>query len=111
MQGLAKLSRKVVLIGGHPQLVASVRNRFEAEKNTCVELFWCTAQDGPRILKQATAQMKNATVVIILTGYNSHKLSIKVNRVCESLGIKPKLCNFTGITRVAEAIKTSLPTA
>lgn len=103
----ATLEGKVVIFGGHDRLETAVRNRL---RDSDVELIWCTAQAGPQIAEQAESHIASADLVLIMTGYTSHKLTEKAMQASQKLGKAPEMINTTGVIRVLEAIEYGLKT-
>lgn len=101
------LAGKVVVFGGHDRLASSVRNRL---RDSGVELVWCTAQDGPQIAGQAESHVSSADLLLIVTGYTSHKLTEKAMQAAQRAGITPEMINTTGVIRIMEAIEYGLKT-
>lgn len=97
------LSGKVVIVGGHDRLETAVRNRLRQSE---VELVWATSQTGPGIWAQVETQLSGADLVIVLTGYASHKLTEKV--LGGKGGRTPTYLTTTGMTRLVEAIEVGL---
>lgn len=100
-----QLEGKVVIFGGHDRLETAVRNRLRESK---VELVWCTAQTGPQIAEQAESHVANADLVLIMTGYTSHKLTDKAMQAAQRAGKSPEMINTTGVIRILEAIEYGL---
>jgi vacuolar-type H+-ATPase subunit I/STV1 len=101
------LEGKVVIFGGHDRLETAIRNRL---RDSNVSLVWCTAQAGPQIAEQAESHISTADLVLIMTGYTSHKLTDKAMKAAQSVGKTPEMINTTGIIRVLEAIEYGLKT-
>ncbi len=97
------LGGKVVIVGGHDRLETAVRNRLRQPE---VELVWATSQTGPGIWAQVEAQLPGADLVIVLTGYASHKLTEKV--LGGKGGKTPIYLTTTGMTRLVDAIEVGL---
>jgi hypothetical protein len=103
----AELAGKVVIFGGHDRLETAVRNRL---RDSGVDLVWCTAQAGPQIAEQTESHISSADLVLIVTGYTSHKLTDKAMKTARRLGQTPEMVNTTGVVRVLEAIEYALKT-
>jgi vacuolar-type H+-ATPase subunit I/STV1 len=101
----SQLEGKVVIFGGHDRLETSVRNRLR-EAN--VNLVWCTAQAGPQLAEQAESHIHKADLVLIVTGYTSHKLTDKAMQAAQRAGKAVEMVNTTGVVRVLEAIEYGL---
>jgi hypothetical protein len=101
------LEGKVVIFGGHDRLETAVRNRL---RDAEVNLVWCTAQAGPQIAEQAETHVANADLVLVLTGYTSHKLTDKALQAAQRVGKPVEMINTTGVVRVLEAIEYGLKT-
>lgn len=103
----AALEGKVVIFGGHDRLETAVRNRL---RDSDVNLVWCTAQAGPQIAEQAESHVASADLVLVMTGYTSHKLTEKAMQAVQRAGKTPEMVNTTGVIRVLEAIEYGLKT-
>ncbi|GAB4227449.1 MAG: hypothetical protein Kow00121_56130 [Elainellaceae cyanobacterium] len=103
----AILEGKVVIFGGHDRLEAAVRNRL---RDSDVELIWCTAQAGPQIAGQSESHVASADLVLVVTGYTSHKLTDKAVQAAQRTGKSVEMVNTTGVVRVLEAIEYGLKT-
>lgn len=101
------LEGKVVIFGGHDRLETAVRNRL---RDADVNLVWCTAQAGPQIAEQAETHVSNADLILVLTGYTSHKLTDKAVQAAQRVGKAVEMINTTGVVRVLEAIEYGLKT-
>lgn len=101
------LEGKVVIFGGHDRLETAVRNRL---RESDINLVWCTAQAGPQIAEQAETHVANADLVLVLTGYTSHKLTDKALQAAQRAGKPAEMINTTGVVRVLEAIEYGLKT-
>lgn len=101
------LEGKVVIFGGHDRLETVIRNRL---REVNVNLIWCTAQAGPQIAEQAETHIANADLVLVLTGYTSHKLTDKAMQAAQRVGKSVEMINTTGVVRVLEAIEFGLKT-
>ena len=99
------LEGKVVIFGGHDRLETSIRNRLR-ESN--VNLVWCTAQAGPQLAEQAESHICKADLVLVVTGYTSHKLTDKAMQSAQRAGKTVEMVNTTGVVRVLEAIEYGL---
>jgi hypothetical protein len=99
------LEGKVVIFGGHDRLETAVRNRLR-EAN--VNLVWCTAQAGPQIAGQAEIHIASADLILVITGYTSHKLTEKAAQAAQRAGKTIEMINTTGVVRVLEAIEYGL---
>ena len=102
-----ELAGKVVVFGGHDRLETAVRNRL---RDADVTLVWCTAQAGPQIAEQADAHVATADLVLIVTGYTSHKLTEKALQAVQRAGKTADMVNTTGMIRLLEAIEYGLKT-
>lgn len=100
-----ELQGKVVIFGGHDRLESGVRNRL---RDADVDLVWCTAQSGPQLAEQAEAHIPNADLILIMTGYASHKLTSKAMQAAQRCGKTPEMINTTGLIRILEAIAYGL---
>jgi vacuolar-type H+-ATPase subunit I/STV1 len=100
-----QLEGKVVIFGGHDRLETSVRNRLR-EAN--VNLVWCTAQAGPQLAEQAESHINKADLILVVTGYTSHKLTDKAMQAAQRAGQAVEMVNTTGVVRVLEAIEYGL---
>ncbi len=100
-----QLTGKVVIFGGHDRLETAVRNRL---RDSGVTLVWCTAQAGPQIAEQAESHVSSADLVLVMTGYTSHKLTEKAMQAVQRAGKSPEMINTTGVIRVLEAIEYGL---
>jgi vacuolar-type H+-ATPase subunit I/STV1 len=100
-----QLEGKVVIFGGHDRLETSVRNRLR-EAN--VNLVWCTAQAGPQLAEQAESHINKADLILVVTGYTSHKLTDKAMQAAQRAGKAVEMVNTTGVVRVLEAIEYGL---
>lgn len=98
---------KVVVFGGHDRLETAVRNRL---RDSGVTLVWCTAQAGPQLMEQAESHVSSADLVIVVTGYASHKLTEKAMKSAEKCGKTVEMINTTGMIRCLEAIEVGLKT-
>ncbi len=103
----SQLEGKVVIYGGHDRLETAVRNRLRDSK---VTLIWCTAQSGLQMADQAENHVSTADLVIIITGYASHKLTDKAMQAVQQAGKTPQMVNTTGMIRLLEAIEYGLKT-
>jgi vacuolar-type H+-ATPase subunit I/STV1 len=101
------LSGKVVIFGGHDRLESAVRNRL---RDADVDLIWCTAQAGPQLAEQAQSHVASADLILVMTGYTSHKLTDKALQAARNLGKTVEMINTTGVVRVLEAIEYGLKT-
>ncbi|MDX2212716.1 MAG: DUF2325 domain-containing protein, partial [Oculatellaceae cyanobacterium bins.114] len=101
------LEGKVVIFGGHDRLETAIRNRL---RDSSVTLVWCTAQSGPQIAEQAESHISTADLILIITGYTSHKLTDKAMQAAQRCGKSPEMINTTGVIRVLEAIEYGLKT-
>lgn len=101
----AELEGKVVIFGGHDRLETAVRNRL---RDTGVTLVWCTAQAGPQLAEQAESHISSADLVLVITGYTSHKLTDKAVQAAQRCGKTPEMINTTGMIRLLEAIEYGL---
>ncbi len=101
------LEGKVVIFGGHDRLETAIRNRL---RDANVNLVWCTAQSGPQIAGQAESHIVTADLVLIVTGYTSHKLTDKAMQAAQRAGKTVEMINTTGVVRVLEAIEYGLKT-
>lgn len=101
------LEGKVVIFGGHDRLETAVRNRLR-EAN--VNLVWCTAQAGPQIAEQAESHIASADLILVITGYTSHKLTDKAVQAAQRAGKAVEMINTTGVVRVLEALEYGLKT-
>jgi len=99
------LEGKVVIFGGHDRLESAVRNRL---RDANVNLVWCTAQAGPQIAEQSESHIASADLVLIVTGYTSHKLTDKAMQAAQRAGKAVEMVNTTGVVRVLEAIEYGL---
>lgn len=99
------LAGKVVIFGGHDRLETAVRNRL---RDSNVNLIWCTAQGGPQLAEQGESHVPTADLVLIITGYASHKLTDKAMQAMQRCGKTPQMINTTGMTRILEAIEYGL---
>lgn len=100
-----QLQGKVVIFGGHDRLETTVRNRL---RDSDVTLVWCTAQAGPQIAEQAESHIASADLILVMTGYTSHKLTDKAMQAAQKCGKSPEMINTTGVIRVLEAIEYGL---
>ncbi|WAL59739.1 DUF2325 domain-containing protein [Thermocoleostomius sinensis] len=103
----AILEGKVVIFGGHDRLESAVRNRL---RDSNVNLIWCTAQAGPQIAEQSESHIASADLVLVVTGYTSHKLTDKAVQAAQRSGKSVEMVNTTGVVRVLEAIEYGLKT-
>ncbi|MBD2092549.1 DUF2325 domain-containing protein [Microcoleus sp. FACHB-1515] len=101
----SQLEGKVVIFGGHDRLETAIRNRL---RDSRVTLVWCTAQSGPQIAEQAESHVASADLVLIITGYTSHKLTDKATQAAQRNGKNIEMINTTGMVRVLEAIEYGL---
>ncbi|HEY9662885.1 MAG TPA: DUF2325 domain-containing protein [Allocoleopsis sp.] len=99
------LEGKVVIFGGHDRLESAVRNRL---RDADVNLVWCTAQAGPQIAEQAESHIMSADLILVVTGYTSHKLTDKAVQAAQRAGKTVEMVNTTGVVRVLEAIEYGL---
>lgn len=99
------LEGKVVIFGGHDRLESAVRNRL---RDANVNLVWCTAQAGPQIAEQSESHIASADLVLIVTGYTSHKLTDKAMQAAQRASKAVEMVNTTGVVRVLEAIEYGL---
>lgn len=99
------LEGKVVIFGGHDRLESAVRNRL---RDANVNLVWCTAQSGPQIAEQSESHIASADLVLVVTGYTSHKLTDKAMQAAQRAGKAVEMVNTTGVVRVLEAIEYGL---
>ncbi|MGI0494517.1 DUF2325 domain-containing protein [Alkalinema pantanalense CENA528] len=99
------LAGKVVIFGGHDRLYTAVRNRLRESE---VELVWCTAQEGLNRAEQIESHIPTADLVMILTGYASHKLTEKAKHAAQKTGKQIEMINTTGLVTVLEAIAYNL---
>jgi len=99
------LAGKVVIFGGHDRLETVIRNRL---RDSEVTLVWCTAQAGPQIAGQAESHIAGADLILIITGYTSHKLTDKAVQAAQRAGKNVEMINTTGVVRVLEAIEYGL---
>jgi Uncharacterized protein conserved in bacteria (DUF2325) len=102
-----QLEGKVVIFGGHDRLETAVRNRLRESR---VTLVWCTAQAGPQLAEQAESHIANADLILIITGYTSHKLTDKAMQAAQRFDKTIEMVNTTGMVRVLEAIEYGLKT-
>ncbi|NJN86460.1 MAG: DUF2325 domain-containing protein [Leptolyngbyaceae cyanobacterium SL_7_1] len=103
----SSLEGKVVIFGGHDRLETAIRNRL---RDSNVTLVWCTAQAGPQIAEQSESQIATADLVLVMTGYTSHKLTEKAMQAANRSGKSVEMINTTGVIRVLEAIEYGLKT-
>lgn len=101
------LEGKVVIFGGHDRLETAIRNRL---RDANVNLIWCTAQAGPQIAGQSESHVASADLILIVTGYTSHKLTEKAIQAAQRAGKAVEMINTTGVVRVLEAIEYGLKT-
>jgi hypothetical protein len=101
------LEGKVVIFGGHDRLETAIRNRL---RDANVNLIWCTAQTGPQIAQQAETHISTADLILVLTGYTSHKLTDKAAQAAQRADKPIEMVNTTGVVRVLEAIEYGLKT-
>ncbi|HEY9640966.1 MAG TPA: DUF2325 domain-containing protein [Coleofasciculaceae cyanobacterium] len=101
------LEGKVVIFGGHDRLETIIRNRL---RDSEVDLIWCTAQAGPQIAGQAESHIQTADLILIITGYTSHKLTDKAVQAAQRAAKNIEMINTTGVVRVLEAIEYGLKT-
>lgn len=101
------LEGKVVIFGGHDRLESAVRNRL---RDANVNLVWCTAQAGPQIAEQSESHIASADLVLVVTGYTSHKLTDKAMQAAQRASKSVEMVNTTGVVRVLEAIEYGLKT-
>lgn len=101
------LAGKVVIFGGHDRLETAVRNRL---RDSDVSLIWCTAQSGPQLAEQAESHIASADLVLIVTGYASHKLTEKALQAVQRAGKAAEMVNTTGMIRLLQAIEYGLKT-
>ena len=99
------LEGKVVIFGGHDRLETVIRNRL---RDSGVNLIWCTAQAGPQIAGQSESHIVTADLILIITGYTSHKLTDKAVQAAQRAGKNVEMVNTTGVVRVLEAIEYGL---
>lgn len=99
------LEGKVVIFGGHDRLESAVRNRL---RDADVNLVWCTAQAGPQIAEQTESHIMSADLILVVTGYTSHKLTDKAVQAAQRAGKTVEMVNTTGVVRVLEAIEYGL---
>lgn len=102
-----QLEGKVVIFGGHDRLETAVRTRL---RDSTVTLIWCTAQAGPQIAEQSESHVASADLILVMTGYTSHKLTDKAVQAAQRAGKIPEMINTTGVIRVLEAIEYGLKT-
>jgi len=100
-----QLEGKVVIFGGHDRLETAIRNRL---RDSQVTLVWCTAQAGPQLAEQAESHVATADLVLIITGYTSHKLTDKATQAAQRHSRSIEMINTTGMVRVLEAIEYGL---
>jgi hypothetical protein len=103
----AQLSGKVVVFGGHDRLETATRNRL---RDSDVTLVWCTAQAGPQLMEQAESHVASADLILVVTGYTSHKLTEKATNAAQRAGKSVEMVNTTGMIRLLEAIEYGLKT-
>ena len=99
------LEGKVVIFGGHDRLETVIRNRL---RDSGVNLVWCTAQAGPQIAVQSESHIVTADLILVITGYTSHKLTDKAVQAAQRAGKNIEMVNTTGVVRVLEAIEYGL---
>jgi len=102
-----QLEGKVVVFGGHDRLETAVRNRL---RDSSVTLVWCTAQAGPQMAEQAESHVSTADLVLIVTGYTSHKLTEKAMQAVQRANKTAEMVNTTGMIRLLEAMEYGLKT-
>jgi hypothetical protein len=102
-----QLEGKVVVFGGHDRLETAVRNRL---RDSDVTLVWCTAQAGPQLAEQAEAHISSADLVLVVTGYTSHKLTEKALQAAQRSNKTVEMINTTGMIRLLQAIEYGLKT-
>jgi hypothetical protein len=103
----SQLNGKVVVFGGHDRLETAVRNRLRESE---VKLVWCTAQAGPQLADQAESHIATADLVLVITGYASHKLTEKALAAVQRTGKSAEMVNTTGMIRLLQAIEYGLKT-
>lgn len=103
----SQLSGKIVVFGGHDRLETAVRNRL---RDSEVQLVWCTAQAGPQLAEQAESHISSADLILIITGYASHKLTEKALQAVQRSGQTAEMVNTTGMIRLLQAIEYGLKT-
>ncbi|MGB2924996.1 MAG: DUF2325 domain-containing protein [Limnothrix sp.] len=103
----AELVGKVLVFGGHDRLQTAVKNRLRSSR---VELQWYSEQDGLQLSGQGEAQVSNADLILIITGYASHSMTERAMEACKKADQKYEIINTTGMTRVIEAIEAGLKT-
>jgi hypothetical protein len=103
----ADLKGKVLVFGGHDRLQTAVKNRL---RNSQVELQWYSEQDGLQLSAQGEAQVSNADLVLIITGYASHSMTERAMEACKKADQKFEIISTTGMTRVLEVIEAGLKT-
>ena len=104
-ESYSDLDGKVVIVGGHDRLETAIRNRF---RGSGIELIWATTQTGPQIWAQAEQQILDADLVIVLTGYASHRHTEGIVKATKQCGKTPTYVNTTGMARLIEAIVVGL---
>jgi hypothetical protein len=103
----SELQGKVVIFGGHDRLETAVRNRL---RDSEVKLVWCTAQGGPQLAEQAEAHVSSADLILVITGYASHKLTEKALAAAQRASKPAEMVNTTGMLRLLQAIEYGLKT-
>jgi hypothetical protein len=103
----SQLEGKVVVFGGHDRLETAIRNRL---RDSDINLIWCTAQAGPQLMEQAESHVCSADLVLVVTGYTSHKLTEKATQAAQRSGKSVEMVNTTGMIRLLEAIEYGLKT-
>lgn len=103
----SQLSGKVVVFGGHDRLETAVRNRL---RDSGVNLVWCTAQAGPQLAEQAESHVAGADLILVITGYASHKLTEKALQAVQRSSKTAEMVNTTGMIRLLQAIEYGLKT-
>lgn len=101
------LKGKVLVFGGHDRLQTAVKNRL---RNSQVELQWYSEQDGLQLSAQGEAQVNNADLILIITGYASHSMTERAMEACKKADQKFEIISTTGMTRVLEVIEAGLKT-
>lgn len=100
-----QLAGKVVIFGGHDRLETAIRNRL---RDSDVTLVWCTAQAGPQLAEQTEAHIPGADLILVITGYTSHKLIEKAMQAVLRANRTAEIINTTGMIRLLEAIEYGL---
>lgn len=101
------LSGKVVIAGGHSKLYAHIVKHLRGNN---VEIVWAVANAKTSEIETAVSQVATADLVLIITGYASHRSTEKIHAAAKAAEIPMQMIQTRGTKSVLEAIVMGLQT-